>query len=535
MPSMKFEFYDITTRKEFLRKIDKAKERFLAGEKMDIAPDEVVIESWKRCQIKGIQIGKNKAPVTLSKEQLELKYYKEPWANIAIETIKESNKIPNHIVLLSDIYGHVLWSEGDKSTIQKAYNMNLIPGGNWSEMETGTNAIGTTILIDKPTQIIGTEHFCEGWQCWICSASPVHDPATKKILGIVDITGFIEQSSPHLINLSVAIAKEIEAKLMNQEILHQYKLIDEYHTALKKWGEYSNGILVIKNNGKILRLNSKAQQTLHKLGHDQILNTNTQIPNFLLNEIMGKENNSLLLSDKIELTIKTINYKNQQIGNLLLLAEKNTRIFNSRKSKEKKNGFDQIITQNQQLKDIIKKTKQLAHYDINILIEGESGTGKELFAKAIHSESMRSNQSFISLNCGAIPKELIASELFGYEEGSFTGASKGGKKGKFELANNGTIFLDEIGEMPLDLQVYLLRVLQEKEIYRVGGKTAIPVNVRVIAATNKNLQRIVELGKFREDLYYRINSAKIYIPPLRNRNDDISHLISFFLHSFHKI
>ncbi len=170
--------------------------------------------------------------------------------------------------------------------------------------------------------------------------------------------------------------------------------------------------------------------------------------------------------------------------------------------------------------------------DTTILIEGESGTGKEEFAKYIHQNSPRCKSPFVQINCAAIPKELAESELFGHEKGAFTGASSKTKLGKFELANEGTLLLDEIGELTPDLQVKLLRVLQEKRFYRVGGEKEISVNVRVIAATNKNLEEEVQNGNFREDLYYRLNVAKILLPPLRERVDDIPYLSLAFLKEF---
>ena len=170
--------------------------------------------------------------------------------------------------------------------------------------------------------------------------------------------------------------------------------------------------------------------------------------------------------------------------------------------------------------------------DTTILIEGESGTGKEVFAKYIHQISSRNNSAFVQINCSAIPKDLAESELFGHEKGAFTGAAQKTKLGKFELAEGGTILLDEIGDLSLDLQVKLLRILQEKRFYRVGGEKEIKVDVRVLAATNKNLEEEVSKGNFREDLYYRLNVAKISIPPLRERKDDISVLAYFFLNEF---
>ena len=168
----------------------------------------------------------------------------------------------------------------------------------------------------------------------------------------------------------------------------------------------------------------------------------------------------------------------------------------------------------------------------NILIEGETGTGKEVFAQAIHNASAFNEGPFLAVNCGAIPRDLIESELFGYVEGAFTGASKKGRLGKFELASGGTIFLDEIGELPKDVQVKLLRVLQEKSIVRVGADRTIPINCRLIAATNRSLMREVEEGRFRRDLLYRINVMKLEVPPLRERQGDISLLAERFMRTF---
>ncbi|QEK12867.1 PAS domain S-box protein [Crassaminicella thermophila] len=194
-----------------------------------------------------------------------------------------------------------------------------------------------------------------------------------------------------------------------------------------------------------------------------------------------------------------------------------------------KYSFDNIIG----VSDALKETKYLAekatHTNSNVLIRGESGTGKELFAHAIHASSNRAMGPFIKVNCAAIPADLLESELFGYEEGAFTGAKRGGKIGKFELANGGSIFLDEIGDMPHSMQAKLLRVLQEKEVERVGGTKNIPLDVRIIAATNRNLEEMVEKGEFREDLYYRLNVMNIYIPSLRERTEDLEPLIKYLL------
>ncbi len=187
------------------------------------------------------------------------------------------------------------------------------------------------------------------------------------------------------------------------------------------------------------------------------------------------------------------------------------------------------------IQKLISSVERLAKSaDTTILIEGESGSGKEEFAKYIHQQSPRRNGPFIEINCATIPKELAESELFGHEKGAFTGASQKTKLGKFELANSGTILLDEIGELSMDLQVKLLRVLQERKFYRLGGEKEIAVNVRILAATNRNLEEEVQKGNFREDLYYRLNVAKIIVPPLRERKEDIPMLAFSFVQEFAK-
>ncbi len=206
-----------------------------------------------------------------------------------------------------------------------------------------------------------------------------------------------------------------------------------------------------------------------------------------------------------------------------------------RESNKSSYTFDQLIGDYSGFKKIKESAMRVAENDSNVLLLGESGTGKELFAHAIHHASKRSMGVFVKVNCAAIPSELIESELFGYEEGSFTGAKKGGKAGKFETADGGTIFLDEIGELPIHMQVKLLRVLQEKEVERVGSSNSIAVDVRIIAATNRNLDEMVEKGEFRLDLYYRLKVMEILIPSLNDRKQDIELLAAHFIKKYEQI
>jgi len=194
-------------------------------------------------------------------------------------------------------------------------------------------------------------------------------------------------------------------------------------------------------------------------------------------------------------------------------------------------NFDELVGQSRLLTETLEKVRLVAATDSSVLLLGETGTGKELFARAVHSNSPRKDRPLIKVNCAALPSGLVESELFGHEKGAFTGAGER-HIGRFELAHGGTIFLDEIGEMPPELQVKLLRVLQEHEIERIGGRDTIPIDVRVIAATNRDLQSAVTDGSFRRDLYYRLNVFPIHVPPLRERTDDIPLLVHFFLQRY---
>lgn len=197
---------------------------------------------------------------------------------------------------------------------------------------------------------------------------------------------------------------------------------------------------------------------------------------------------------------------------------------------EKNPNLNQVFGSSKVMKDLKELVMRVANSNLSILITGETGTGKEVFANAIHQLSKRKEQPFVKINCAAIPKDLLESELFGYAEGAFSGALKGGKMGRFELANNGTILLDEIGEMPISLQAKLLRVIQEQELVRVGGLKTIKLNVRIICSTNRNLEEMVTEGNFREDLYYRINVVELPLPPLREHLEDIPDLCEHFIH-----
>lgn len=342
-----------------------------------------------------------------------------------------------------------------------------------------------------------------------------------------------------------AIKKAVLEGIRIAKIIYE---LDKERMQLKTIAEYSNeGIILLDEQDKVKYISPTAIKLLG-VAYEEVIGENIlkyirQASNIY--DSIKKKNETRAEYDQIN-NIKVIfNYvplfmNNKMIGSLLSFQdvskieelEKKIRKEIYSKGYVAKYSFRDIVTSNKKMMSIIEMARKIAKVDTTVLITGESGTGKELMAQSIHNESMRKNGPFIAVNCASLPQSLLESELFGYADGAFTGAKKGGKPGLFELAHMGTIFLDEIADIPLDLQAHLLRVIQEKEISRIGDDKVIPVNIRIIAATNKDLMRYVQEGKFREDLYYRLNVINIKMPPLRERKEDIPLLVNHFISRF---
>ncbi|HEL5600393.1 TPA: sigma 54-interacting transcriptional regulator [Clostridioides difficile] len=353
----------------------------------------------------------------------------------------------------------------------------------------------------------------------------------------IDISTFIE-----IINLLQIDSKEIQSNLVkySEEIISlDTGIKDKYKELFLKIEELDtilnlskDGILFTSKDGEINTYNSKVKD---------ILDINEDIYGKYIEDIFV-DSLKVLLSEKeildkvvvfnkkyINVNKKNIYNRDEKMGTYYSLQEityiKKLEQNLTKKLREKgqiaKYTFKDIKTNSPKMFECIDLAKKVSKSDLSILIRGESGTGKELIAQSIHNNSNRKNQPFIAVNCAAVPENLLESQLFGYDKGTFTGGLKDGKQGLFELANNGTIFLNEIGDMPLELQTKLLRVLQEKQIMPVGSHNVINIDVRIISATNKNLEQMIDNSQFREDLYYRLNTIPINIPPLRERKEDI--------------
>ncbi|WP_449537319.1 sigma-54 interaction domain-containing protein [Ferdinandcohnia sp. Marseille-Q9671] len=340
---------------------------------------------------------------------------------------------------------------------------------------------------------------------------------------------------------------------INDDVEFKNKILETIIDSAYEW------IVVVDHQGRIIYFNKNycdflevnREDVIGLHVTDVIENTRMHIvvqtgkeeigsPHYIKGNYMIANRIPILSDDKIVGAVGTVIFKDPKELNKMnsqiksLMSQLQTYIEDWQENNGAKYSLNDIKTQSRQVLELKEKVKSIASGDISVLIRGESGTGKELFAHSIHQLSGRSHNPFIKINCGAIPEHLLESELFGYEEGAFTGAKKGGKKGKFVLAHGGTIFLDEVGDMPLPMQIKLLRVLQEKEVEPVGGLEPIPVDVRVIAATNRPLEQMIEEKRFREDLFYRINVIPFTIPPLRERPEDIVPLTQFFIEKISK-
>ncbi len=534
--------------KEILRQkpnIYKAWKKFITLGKIDskiIQP--VIIESWKRCAKYGIDpFGKHNT--RLNERELNQKFERfhhlikvaRPFMQSLYKFVKDSG----FIVRLSDNEGCILETLGDKSIVDSSKELNILPGDNCSEQIIGTNAIGTCLVTQKPLQVFAAEHYCKAYHYWTTSACPIKD--TKgRIIGALGMTGSYEKVHPHTLGMIIAAVEAIENQLKLEESNRKLLMSNQHFYAIME--SISEGLISVDSSCKITDINLEARKLFGIKEEDvlgkhikKLFNSNYKKIQRVLNQGIGFAEEEIVLYTKRRGTVRFISTatpikdeKNNTAGAVITFREIKTvhNLINKMIGSEARFTFESILGKSKKLLEAIKIAKLAAENDTNVLLQGESGTGKEMFAQAIHNNSSRRDGPFIFINCGAIPRELVATELFGYVEGAFTGARKGGHPGKFELADGGTIFLDEIGDMPLDTQANLLRVLETKEIRRIGGKKVIPINVRVIAATHKNLEKEVEQGNFRQDLFFRLNVTPIKIPPLRERKEDIPLLVKHF-------
>lgn len=510
-----------------------------------------VADSWKRCQTAGLNGRSTSLPELHLSSVNSSKFLKHEWTFIKdlnqalIEVFSLYWHNSHSALFFIDLNLNVVTQEGSKKLLQQLNAINFGVGANLSEALVGTNAVALASLHQRKSYVAGPEHYMEALQSYACQASPIFicdNIPVAYVAIMIDLAEFnatlhrtvnkMIDIQNHFVNLEF---KNLELSLKNEMYREG---IDSRET----------GIIIANSNGLIIHVNDWAldyfnleifdtigrdlEQTLPELSETLHLNSSSgliQTQEICFPQLLGK-NNKLLVS------CQYVKLRTGNSGIIISLSESipQPKAASKKAVQDAHFTFDDLIGTSQMFLEAKNIAEIASGSNCNVIIIGESGSGKELFAQAIHNKSGRKDQPFITINCAAIPKDLIYSEMFGYVEGAFTGAKKGGSPGKFELAHKGTLFLDEISEIPNEMQAVLLRVLEEGSVSRLGSSASLPIDVRIIAATNRNICNAVASEQFRLDLYHRLCTVRIDIEPLRRRKEDIQVLADYYLQVFNR-
>lgn len=495
--------------------------------------------SWERCRKAGLKREKGffrthprYVPETTRKQQRLLET-----ASPFLKTLFYAVNEYRFLLALTDEHGILLDYRCNPQSEQGLVDMNFHIGVSTAEEDVGTNGVGTAIASDRPMMVYGEEHYCFAHQTWATFGAPIHNERGD-IIGCIGCSEYKDFFHAHTLGMLMASARAIEKHIKLGQAMQDIDL----HSKLlgKIINSISDGLIYFSIDGQIKEINDIAREML---GYSDT--SGLKILNIFSRDILKiiSDENGYIFDEEMNLKTNRGKFKcfvtatpvkdsqGELIGVVAVLKKPSDihRLANRIAGTQARFTFADIIGSDPCFVKTLNLARKAAKSPSNVLLQGESGTGKELIAQSIHNASNRSPGPFMAINCSAIPKELLESELFGYEEGTFTGALKGGKPEKFELANGGTVLLDEIGDMPINMQATLLRVLQEKSVTRLGSAKSIPVDIRIIAASNQEIQGMVRKGTFREDLFYRLNVVNILLPSLRERKKDIPLLIDYFI------
>lgn len=500
------------------RAIREAWERFLEKGFVSGELPRAVATSWQRSKQLGVGAESKEAPLAGEPEIYRRRSQNSDLVSVAHPALERAGVFladADSMMVLTDARGFILETAGDPRIVDAGRRNHLEVGGQWEECAIGTNAIGTALAERRPVQIYGAEHFCADVQRWTCAAKPVFHPLDGELLGVVDISGSATFFNPQSFALAVAIGQEIESSLGRIAKWEHEILLRQFLTKRSIW--INEEIIVVDRRGFVVHGPEKAEQ---RFGQD-------------FRKLIGGASESAW-EDNCQRSfpharVEVVKSDGIGLGCMIVVPQRRGRVAPQVKtSVEQEISFDQILGESDVMRTVKARARKLAANALPILIEGETGVGKELFARAIKGASPSSKGPFVPVNCGGMARDLIASELFGYAKGAFTGADANGRQGKIEKADGGVLCLDEIGEMPLDLQSYFLRALEDGVVYRIGEHEGRRVVMRLLSMTNRDLTAEVETKRFRRDLYYRIAAARVRIPPLRERGEDILILARHF-------
>jgi sigma-54 dependent transcriptional regulator, acetoin dehydrogenase operon transcriptional activator AcoR len=494
----------------------------------------VILASWKRCREAGLNPATHAAPIVAatgvssrSLAESELVAAAKPILGMLTEALHDRS----FLLLLADDRCRPIEVLGTDAVLRECERINVTLGSDWTEPSVGTDALALSSLLRRPIQVHWFEHYAAVGDRWTGSAAPIHDPATGTLAGTVSIYGYGGIAHPRAFELAVSAAREIEARMTQIEERRRIHLLDAFSRHLARFP--NDASLCLSRRGMVLALSAAALETLGVTLPRAAGRSLTDLPGLRLPRDFaslasapgGSAFDLQRGDDSIRASLSPIPDGSGTQGFVLRLevprASAPARAADGEGEWGSSHRFDDVLGESDAIRSVLVSARAAARKKIPILLLGESGTGKELFAHAIHAASARSAAPFVPLNCGALGDELLAAELFGYEDGAFTGAARGGRPGKLEIADGGTLFLDEVEAMSPRCQVLLLRFLEDGRILRVGGRRMRTVDVRIVAASNEDLRRSVERRRFRRDLFYRLEVFPIRVPPLRERLGDL--------------
>jgi transcriptional regulator of acetoin/glycerol metabolism len=489
-----------------------------------------IVNSWQRCQ--SLQVNPLvHAPARLSARQFEerveaFRDYLEVIEPV-LDRVEKLMEASQHLLSFVDRDGYILYINGDDGLREAVGRLNFRLGSNWSERFAGTTAVGVALATGRPSQVFHAEHFCKELHGFTCTAVPILDPFTDDILGVLDFVSDVQNHQAHTMGMAMQMSHCIQLEIYRAK-KEEEDVFRECSVQLTL-NELKRGVIVLDRNQQIRRMNLMALDYLGMHDEEFLDKRLGDLPAFAGWRPQDRQASLELPGGRVRVVRKSLRHNQRVMGSLIFIEPHHQERKGARAGGEPPAACCQPLGESFGFQAVLRKARHAARCGSNVLLVGETGTGKEVLARYLHQHSDRSHKPFVAINCGSIPSELLGSELFGYDGGAFTGAKRGGHPSKFEVADGGTLLLDEISEMPLESQVYLLRVLEEHVVTRLGGTKTVPVSVRVIAASNQNLQELVQKGRFRSDLFFRLNVIRLELPRLCERQGDVELLARHFL------
>lgn len=538
------------------RRVDALWERLASGRGevrlVDGAVRPDIIDSWRRCRDLEVAGALPRAPRTMGPGDLHQARSACDWLPLVPDVVRGQRDVflgGRYVLAVFDEGGRMLAADGDPGTLEGLAEINFAPGGLWTESAAGTNGPGTALATGAAVEVVGTEHWCVGWKRWHCAAAPVRDPATGRVVGVLDLSGPVDAALPHALPVVRALALAVEERLAARAARDRSR-------ALTRWADLvssypGDGVLALGAGGQVVARSGAWVPLLEGAERGE---AGRRLVEALAELGAGDGGDLDLVHELIPGTraaVHTVRDGGRTVATCLVLPGGGGAVAPSRATTsdpaasppparvspgggagpggQVRYTLDDLLGASPAIQEVRRVARACARTDLPVLLVGASGTGKEVLAQGIHAAGPRRDGPFVAVNCGALPRELVAAELFGYTDGAFSGARAGGARGTFDAADGGTLLLDEVGDLPLDAQATLLRTLEEGIVRPVGATGGHRVDVRIMAATNRDLSAAIAQGTFRADLYHRLAVLSIATPTLAGRREDIAGLALHFL------